>query len=301
MKKSINWLAVVTATLGITMLTYETTASAKHHATTVPTSLRGHWYHYNSTYGLYDQVKATKYHFYTRGATGVSWHKLSGKKFPKGNFGYPQMATKKYHGAYLVGKFGTDGGPLWKKVMHNGHATLRASRPATAEDVGGPTKYYYKTKKIAKQPVVPFKTAKSNDFSHSKYRTAYLQADYGPMTLYTSLANAKKKQGSTITISSLYKKYSARWDKKDDNYDRVRVNGKAYFAKDTPGIQTYNSWREGKIIYSPYSPSSKSKIVIKHGDKTSKAKYWFKSVRTKGGSLATDTWTKKNGAWIRDY
>lgn len=299
MKKSINWLVIATATLGITIVANETIASAKRHYTTVPTSLRGHWYHYNSTYGLYDQVKATKYNFYTKGAASLKWYKLSGKKFPKGNFGYPQMATKKYHGAYLVGKFGTDGGPLWKKATYNGHPALRASRPATAENVGGPTKYYYKTKKIAKHPVTPFKYAKINNFSLTKkYGHAYLQVDYPGVKLYTSVRNAQKHKGHTITIKNLGKTYLTRWDDGNNDVVRLRIKSKTYYVRVTSALQTYNSWRDGKVITSPYAPSAKSKIVFKHGTKVSAAKYWHKSIRTKGGSLTTKTWTKKNGSWV---
>lgn len=152
MKKRFLAIFLLVATLGLTLSVGTTTANAKrHHYTTVPTSLRGHWYHYNSRRHKYDQVKATKYHFYTKSATSFHWYKVSGKKFPRYAYGHSELGVKKYHGNYIVGKYATDGGPLWKKVTRHHHASLRASRPATMEDEGAPTKYYFKTKALAKR------------------------------------------------------------------------------------------------------------------------------------------------------
>lgn len=108
-------LAVVS--LGLSLITTSKPASARSY-TTVPASLRGHRYHYDSEYGM-SQLKASKYHFDTKSDYSGSWYRLSGKKFPSYAMGHSEMVVKqtpKHY--YVVAKYATDSFHYWKKVTH---------------------------------------------------------------------------------------------------------------------------------------------------------------------------------------
>ncbi|KRO28222.1 hypothetical protein [Lactiplantibacillus fabifermentans] len=289
-------LILGTTVIGIAM----PAQAATHKTTTVPTSIQGTWYHYNKTYQRYDTVQATKTSFNTKSALATNWTKLSGTKFPSYALGHSELAVKKQaKGYYLIAKYATDGSPLWKKVTYSGHAALQAIRPATAESNGGPTTYYYQTKKIAKQPVVPFKVAKNDNFSSKKYAAVYVQADYkAPVKLYSSVKNAQKKRGKTITIKNITTAYQARWNDAKSDIVRVRVKNHTYYVRDTEDLQPSNSWRIGNTIYSPFAPTSTSKIVLDPGTKASKATKWAKIVHAgKNKTVYTTMWHRANGSW----
>lgn len=271
-------------------------ASAKTVKT--PSSLRGNWYHYDSDYGQYAKLHVTKYHFKIYGIQGKSSY--SGVKFPSYANGHADMyVSRTPKGYYKVGKYGTDDEGLWKRVAHKGHAALKQpwhEIPNTGTHVD----YWYKTKKIAKHPSIKYKVSKFNGFYYDSYTPAYLQADEGPQKLYSSASDAKNKSGHHIMVKSIYKKYSAKWDNESNQILRVRVNGTTYYQKDNGGFQSFNSWKDGKVINSPYSPHSSSKIVMRHGDKYGKANYWDKIKHYRDGSLVTKSWRLKNGSWIKD-
>jgi len=153
MMKNHRLIAILIATFSLGFILIATTqpVSAKNY-TTVPTSLRGHWYHYDSDYTTYDQLKASKYHFDSKSGLSNSWYRLSGKTFPSYAMGHSQLVVKrtpkKY---YVVARYATDSLPYWKKVSHKGHIALRAVVPSNMETEGSTT-YWYKSKKIARHP-----------------------------------------------------------------------------------------------------------------------------------------------------
>lgn len=153
---------------------------------------------------------------------------------------------------------------------------------------------------IHKSALQGMKVAKTNDFFYKKYTPAYLQADYGPQKLYTSSENAQKKRGAHITVKSIYKKYYARWDDgNNSNVLRIRLNSETYYINGNGEFQPYNSWKYRKIINSPYSPHSSSKIVLRHGDKYEKINYWDKVVPYHKGTLVTKSWRFRNDKWVK--
>jgi len=293
-------IAVAVLTLGIWVTTNPQSADART-LTTVPTSLRGHWYHFDSEYGVYDQLKASKYHFYTKSIDG--WYKLSGKKFPSYAMGHSELVVKKTPKKYyIVAKYATDSFPYWKRVTHKGHTALRAVTPDNLETTGS-TIYWYQSKAIAKRPSVHYHSVTDNDnLYYNSYSSAYLQADASPVKLYTTPTDAVHKTGKTVTLSSIFKKIAIRWNEKYDkqNLLNVRLNGTTYYVLDTDALQKYNSWRDGNGIMSPYAPSTTSKIVLEHGAKVATATLWEKVIHYKNGTEVVDTWHKQNGRWIKD-
>lgn len=297
-KHRLIFATIVLFTTGITLTTTGTYASAHLRAVKTPSSLRGTWYHYDSDYGGYEKFHATKYHLKISGLYGTSSY--SGVKFPSYASGHADMYVHRTpKGYYDIGKYGTDDVGTYKRVSHKGHATIKQVWH-DLPDTGAHVNYWYKSKSIARHPSARYKTSKFNGYYYNRYTPAYLQADEGPQRLYTSASNANSNSGHYITIKSIYKKYSAKWDSEDDDILRVRVNGKTYYQKDNASLQSFNSWKDGKVIYSPYSPHSKPKIVIRHGDKYSKAKYWDKVKYYKDGTLTTDSYTLTNGKWHKD-
>lgn len=294
MRKHIfTFIGLLTLSTGFALGLTNTTASAK--AVKVPTSLRGTWYHYDPSYG-YSKVKMTKYHFHLTDDGGGSI-KMSGVKYPKYAQGHAEMSIyRSKKGYYTIGKYASDQWPSWKRVNHKGHAALRC---LTFMGPGYSTDYWYKTKAIAKHPTVKYKIAKFNGFYYTKYTPAYLQLDEGPQKLYKSADAAKNKTGHYVTVKSIYKKYSARWDSEDNDILRIRVNDTIYYYKDNGGFQSFNTWRDKKFIESPYSPTSKSKIVLRHGDSVSKATRWSKEIPTKDGIESLDIWSFSNGKWTK--
>lgn len=285
-------LTGVTA-LSFGMIVGTSQVSAKTY-TTVPSSLRGNWYSYD--YGIgYSKLHATKYTFISDNMA------LYGNKFPKYAMGHSQMFVyKNSKGYYNIGKYASDEWPYWKRVTHNGHAAIRQ---ITYMLPGYITTYWYKSKSIAKHPRMHYTTVNYNGFYFDKYVPAYLQVGEGSQKLYTSSSNAQKKKGKYIKVNSIYRKYYAKWDNGEkNNVLRIRVNSKTYYMNANGAFQPYNSWREDGHIYSPYSPSSISKIVIRHGDKYTTARYWEKSkdYNLKGDIFITDSWKQKNGGWIKD-
>jgi len=295
MKKHRFIFTVLAITSFASVMVFPQTASAK--AVKTPSSLRGTWYHYDSDSASYEKIHATKYHFKIFGVYGTS--NYSGVKFPSYASGHADMFVHKTaKGYYQIGKYGTDDVSMWKRVTHKDHTTLKQPWHEIP-DTGTYVDYWYKTKATARQPNVSYKVAKTNGFYFEKYSPAYLQADYGPQKLYTSAKNAQNKRGSHITVKSIYKKYSARWDNGNkSDVLRVRLNSKTYYIDVDGEFQPYNSWKDGKTINSPYSPHSNSKIVIRHGDKFGKANYWDKVVHYRSGTLATNSWKLKNGGWV---
>lgn len=292
-------IGLITLSTVITICSITTPASAK--AVKMPASLRGTWYHYDSSYDSYDKFHATKYHLTISRINGNSSY--SGVKFPAYAGGNADLSVHKTtKGYYRIGKYGTDDDGLFKRVTHRGHITLK-NPWHEIPDTGTHVDYWYKTKAIAKSPSAKYKMAKVNAFYFNKYTPAYLQADSGPQKAYGSSKDAKGKSGRYITIKSIYKAYSARWDDGNNNdVLRIKVNGKIHYLNLKEGeLQAYNSWKDGKIINSPYSPSSKSKIVMKHGTKYSNAKYWDKVIHYKNGLLVTDSWKlHSNGKWVKN-
>ena len=144
------------------------------------------------------------------------------------------------------------------------------------------------------------KIAKTNGFYFDKYTPAYFQLDHAPQKLYTSSEDAQAKKGKTITVRSIYKKYSARWDDGNkNNILRVHINGTTYFIDTQGEFQPYNSWKDKSFIDSPYSPTSKSKIVLRHGDKYSKIDRWSKDKPIKEGIESLDVWQFVNHKWSK--
>ncbi|MFC6179752.1 hypothetical protein [Lactiplantibacillus daowaiensis] len=110
-------LLLTIAAFGLALITNNQTASAKTY-TTVPTSLRGTWYHYDSDYGTYNKLKATKYHFDTKDGFTGSWYRISGAKFPSYAMGHSQLVVKQTpKNYYVVARYATDSYPYWKKSL----------------------------------------------------------------------------------------------------------------------------------------------------------------------------------------
>lgn len=297
MKKHIfAFIGLLTLSTGFALGFTDSTASAK--AVKVPSSLRGTWYHYDPSYGSYEKLTATTYHFKISGINGTSSY--SGVKFPSYANGHADMyVSKTPKGYYRIGKYGTDDEGMWKRVNHKGHPAIKQPWHEIP-DTGTYVDYWYKTKAIAKHPSVKYKASKFNGYYYDKYTPAYLQADEGPQKLYTSASDANSKSGHYITVKSIYKKYYAKWDSESNDVIRIRVNGKTYYQKDNSGFQSFNSWKDGNRISSPYSPTSRSKIVMRHGDKYSKSKYWDKVEHYKTGVLILKSWKFTNSGWVKD-
>lgn len=294
-------IAVCLSALSTTIAVYSTNVSAGAKAVKMPSSLRGTWYHYDPSYDSYAKFHATKYHLTISDVNGISSY--SGVKFPAYASGHPVLSVRKTpKGYYKISKYATDDERFFKRVTHKGHIALKEPWHEIP-DTGTYVDYWYKTKAAAKSPSTRYKVAKANAFYFSKYTPAYLQADSGSQKAYTSSKNAEKKVGRFIILRSIYKKYSARWDDGNNNdVLRVKTNGKVYYLNLKKGqFQAYNSWKDGKVINSPYSPNSKAKIVMKHGTQYSNAKYWDKVIHYKNGLLVTDSWKRhSDGQWVKD-
>lgn len=287
-------IALMSACATLSMI--DITASAK--AVSIPSSLRGTWYHYDSSYGSYEKFHATKYHLKISWINGTSSY--SGVKFPGYANGHAEMyVSKTPKGYYKIGAYASDDENFFKRVTHKGHTAIKQPWHEIP-DTGTYVNYWYKTKAIAKHPSVKYQTSKFNGYYYDRYTPAYLQADEGPQKLYTSASDANSKSGHYITVKSIYKKYYAKWDSENSDVIKIRVNGKTYYQKDNSGFQSFNSWKDGNRISSPYSPTSRSKIVMRHGDKYSKAKYWDKVEHYKTGVLILKSWKLTNSGWVKD-
>ncbi|WP_172189217.1 hypothetical protein [Lentilactobacillus kribbianus] len=248
----------------------------------MPASWRGTYY---NSYG--DTMKVNKYSIYTNGqadykSSWSGWRKLAFAK-----------VSKKYYTLNAYATMGANSSRRWKMYRKGGNTYLYHI---------GAMNSRAKWKKYVKP--IKYKTAKYNGFYFDDYSSAYLQADYGSQKLYTSSSSAQKKSGKHITVKSIYHKYYAKWDNEGkDDVLRIRYGSKTYFIKANGEFQPYNSWFDSSIkrIYSPYSPSSKSKIVFPHGEKYSKAKYWSKVQYFRGGTLDTNSWKMNNGKWVSEY
>jgi len=120
--------------------------------TTVPTSLRGHWYSVDNSYYAYDRMTNSKYHFRTY-YPGNGWETIYGNKFPSYGRGHSQLSVNRNSkGYYLIGKYATDDYAYYKHVTHKGHSAVRVLVPQLDYGGGYIVSYYYRSKSIAKHP-----------------------------------------------------------------------------------------------------------------------------------------------------
>mgnify|MGYP003365224177 CR=1 FL=1 len=275
------------------------TASDKHY-TTVPVSLRGHWYHhnvYNYGPGDYDKLIATKYHFYVKNALDSTWLKLSGKKFPKYAQGHSQLSVNKNSkGYYVIGSYASDEWPYWKRVTHHGHAALR--QLYYAGSYGRPSMYidyWYRTKAIAKNPTGVTKNVKtsatktsghdldynnapsslSKSVGHTVFTAPQASAD-NPVNLATSTENfnnqifaIKLKQfGIPLLLQKNLSIDSLR-------LGSVQYNGQSYYLNADTDIVPYNTYVLKDFIVSSYKPTDKSEVLVKANETITTKNDWL--------------------------
>lgn len=227
-------LTGVTA-LSFGMIVGTSQASAKTY-TTVPSSLRGNWYHYDAGFG-YSKVHATKYHFNMKSPYD-SWIRMYGNKFPSYAMGNSQMFVyKNSNGYYNISKYATDQWPYWKRVNHKGRVALKQ---LTFLGPGYATEYYYQTPKIAKHPslrhslnyykdgfkkVTVLKDMKTTHYIHNNHgkliykkagktlkkgQTVYIYRSEGQWALWKG---NNKYKSSTINYTFTNKTNSMNWFK----------------------------------------------------------------------------------------
>lgn len=300
MKKH-SFIAILSSTITVATLftlSSSTTAHARYRAVSIPSSLRGTWYNYDSSTGTYDKVKMTKYHF-KNGSVN-----LSGVKYPKYAMGHPQMFVyKSKKGYYTIGAYASDEWPRWKKVTHKKHTALRVLV------YGGPVDYvyyYYKTKTIAKHPTESgkiyksnFKVAKHTEFS-SSYRTGYLDnvsKNYKFYKYDSDLKGPGTKLAFKIKNSLTPLKVKKSSVDGDGNKTlEIIYKGTHAIEEDFSDYHTvypYNTGKVNKTTVSSATTPYSGKAVLKHGIKPSKIKTWM--VHKSGNKFAIYKHVK--GGW----
>lgn len=283
-------IITVVSTSGVIALN-PTSANARTY-TTVPTSLRGHWYHLNSNNRTYTKVFASKYVFNANGL------KLYGNKFPWYGYGHSQLFVyKNSKGYYNIGQYASDEWPYWKRVRHNGTYALKEYMPLPPYDYQ--VKYFYHYSHFT---AMKYRTVKSNGFYFNKYIPGFLQAG-STANVYTTPEDAAAKTGKSYHITNIFKKMSIKWN--DGNHDdilKINYDGNTFYYNDTDGaFQPYNTFRDGTGITSPYNPKSKSKIYLKHGNHIYNGTRWDKSTTYKDGTLISNSYKLKNDHWVKVY
>ncbi|WP_268914172.1 hypothetical protein [Lentilactobacillus sp. SPB1-3] len=245
--------------------------------TTVPTSLRGHWYSYN---GGYSSITANKYTFRTY-STGYGSITLHGNKFPRYARGHSQMfVDRNSKGYYNIGKYASDEWPYYKRVKHLGHTAIRILSYAGYGDYN--VGYYYKTKSIAKHPKLgkayKFRTADSTDFFYNTWRSAYLDQSSESADLYNSKdAAADGTDEPDYTLKNHTTKVYVKWPAKyvKDDVVQVKFNGKMFYMdNELHDLRPYNASKDSTGFSSNFSPNSKN-IILQHGTHVYKGTYWF--------------------------
>lgn len=147
MNKLIKGIAIAAVALGVGSAAGVTSASAKRHYTTTPTSLRGHWY---SVLNPKNQIIITKYTFREThyGKTRIY---MSGKKFHSGEpHSDLTVSHRNRYGYYIIGQYASDEWPYWKRtsipfenVHHSYNFASLKMRGCLPNDVGQYDVAYY--------------------------------------------------------------------------------------------------------------------------------------------------------------
>lgn len=278
-KHRLIFATVALLTTGISLAIIEAPASAHSQAVMVPTSLRGTWYHYDSSYNGYEKFHATKYHLKISGVHGT--RSYSGVEFPKYAGGHAQMyVSKTSKGYYKLGAYATDDESFFKRVTHKGHAALKQPWHEIP-DTGTYVDYWYRTKSIAKNPNIKynFKTAKSTDFYYNMWQPAYLDQESQGARLYKKNSKEYMRNNEPDKVVTSYtKKMSAKWLSQNQSSDiiKVRVDSKEYYMDDSDhDIHPYNAFKAYGEINSMFKPTDK-RVILKHGNYAYKNTKWYK-------------------------
>ncbi|GEP25234.1 hypothetical protein [Lentilactobacillus diolivorans] len=260
------------------------TANAKHY-TTVPSSLRGHWYHYDSDTGQYSKLAATKYHF---NMDGIHFY---GNRFPKYARGHSQMFVyRNSKGYYNIGKYATDEWPWWKRATKHGHAALREVVPQLP---GYSTYYWYRTKSIAKHPTgtsTSSKTISNYDLDYtnapssltkcigkSVFTTYLADTDYS-VDLATSKDNYMDQKFAMslerFGVPMILQKFSSTYTTR---LGVVLYQGQTYYV-DADSLDSqivpYNTYVSHGTAYSGLKPTDKSEILVKNNQYVNTKDEW---------------------------
>ncbi|GAX07184.1 hypothetical protein IWT25_02532 [Secundilactobacillus pentosiphilus] len=246
-------LGIVALTLGIVSAT-QIQASTRHY-TTIPTSLRGHWYHKSG--GEYAKVFFSKYHYRFNSSNG-GWTDISGTTFPSYGNGHSNLSVSKRNkkGYYYIGKYATDEWSYWKRVKHNGTSALKMYTPLLPYNYKITYYYhlsYYKT--ISHK----FRTADNTDFFYNTWSPAYLDMNSDSADLYSSYQDAKDETNSVTTFSDSTKQIEAKWISKtqQDNVLELKINGQIYYENNNyHDIRPYSASRRSDGIWSNFKPTS---------------------------------------------
>lgn len=215
-------LTIVALTSGVGLGFMNSQARAKTY-TTIPTALRGSWYHKNSD-SSYDRVIFTKYHYEFPNDNG-SWTNISGAKFPKYAMGHSQLSVSKKNskGYYNIGSYASDEWPYWKRTTHNGSKALLMYQPmppySYIAEYYYPYSHYHKARHALSYYKTGFKKVvitKATKTTHYKYN------------LYGKLAS--QKAGSPLKVGqkvSIWRD-GGQWYLKSSKYTAFSTDG--YYA-----------------------------------------------------------------------